>query len=75
MASSRTYSHWTKGDLKFLRKWYPSIENERIANQLGRTIPSVVTKASRLRLKKSRRFIRMIARDNILRRYEDRLAG
>lgn len=75
METPRSYKYWSKTHLKILRRFYPNVENERIAKRLKRTVPSIVTKAHRLRLKKSEKLIKMIARDNILKRYEDRMAG
>lgn len=78
----RSYAYWTAKELRFLRRFYKNIENDRLAVNMAlklktpeRSVASVVTKAHRLRLKKSRRLIREIASSNILRRYENRLAG
>lgn len=66
---------WTPEELEFLHRWYPTIENTRIAASLGRSHSSIMTKAHRLGLKKDPELLRLIASDNVSRRYEGRLAG
>jgi hypothetical protein len=60
---------WTKEELRILKQFYPSVENERLAALMQRSVASVVTKAHRLGLKKSRDFISMISRVNVMKRY------
>jgi hypothetical protein len=66
---------WTQAEVEFLRGWYHKRTNVRMAEILDRTVPAVVTKAHRLGLKKSSDLIRIIARDNILKRYAGRVAS
>jgi len=73
--NKRPYAYWREKDLAVLRQFYPSVENERIALLLGRSVASVISKAHRIGLRKSRHFISLISRDNVLRRYDDRVAS
>ena len=74
-SKKRPYAYWRDKDLKVLEEFYPSVENERLASLLRRSVASVITKAHRLGLRKSRLFISMISRDNVLHRYDDRVAS
>ncbi len=44
---------WEKGEVKYLIKHHSSIRSQKIADYLGRSLPSVYYKASKLKLKKS----------------------
>jgi hypothetical protein len=71
----RDYNYWSVDDVEVLEGFYSSVENERLSSLMGRSIPSIVTKAHRLGLRKSRLFISMISAANVGRRYENRLAS
>ena len=47
---------WTKEEVEFLIRNYSTMDNRILANLLGRSVDSVMHKANRLGLKKSKRF-------------------
>lgn len=63
---------WTAAELRRLRKLYPSQSNLEIARELGRSVKSVVAKASEVGLKKTRRRLRQMGRENVAVRHDRR---
>ncbi|MFA5377657.1 MAG: hypothetical protein WC455_18040 [Dehalococcoidia bacterium] len=53
---------WTQAELKDLKKWFPHISSLDCARDLCRPYQAVRKMASRLRLKKTRKYMRSIGR-------------
>lgn len=53
---------WSNGELKLLRKVFPTATTKQVAERLGRTMKSVEMKASKTGLKKSKRYLKSIGR-------------
>ncbi|MHC4130772.1 MAG: hypothetical protein ACYSSP_04500 [Planctomycetota bacterium] len=53
---------WTKADIAKLRKLFGNNPTAKIAKQLGRGTDAVKKKASRMGLKKSKRYMKSIGR-------------
>lgn len=53
---------WTKDDVKQLKKLFPDRPTAEVASSLGRPTEAVKKKASRMGLKKSRRYMRSLGR-------------
>ena len=53
---------WTAADVALLRKLFPTNPTSKIAKQLGRKTDAVKKKASRMKLRKSKRYLRSIGR-------------
>lgn len=53
---------WTPAEVKLLRQQFPTNPTSKIAAQLRRKTDAVKKKASRMRLKKSRKYLRSIGR-------------
>jgi hypothetical protein len=53
---------WTKSDLNTLKKLFPSNPTARIAAKLGRATDAVKKKASRMGLRKSKRYMKSLGR-------------
>jgi hypothetical protein len=62
MARSQTKGTWTRDDLKQLKKLFPDRPTTEVAAELGRPTEAVKKKASRMGLKKSRRYMRSLGR-------------
>lgn len=60
---------WTRKEVAILRRMYRTKSNEEIADVLGRKVTSVVFKAHRLGLKKGRRRLQEMGRENIAKRW------
>ncbi len=61
---------WTAAELDRLRDLYPAMSNLDIAQELGRSVKSVVSKAHNLRLKKDKARLQQMGRQNVRLRYE-----
>lgn len=61
---------WTAAELERLRELYPAMSNLDIAQELGRSVKSVVSKAHNLRLKKDKARLQQMGRQNVRLRYE-----
>ena len=61
---------WTSDELKQLAEMYPSWSNLDIAQALGRSVKSVVSKAHNLGLKKDKGRLQQMGRQNVRMRYE-----
>ena len=60
---------WTDEEVALLSKMYPDQPNQGIAEELGRSVKSVVSKAHDLRLKKNKSRLQEMGRQNVARRY------
>ena len=69
-AASTKMPRWTAEELDLLEKMYPTSSNLDIAQALGRSAKSVVSKAHNLRLKKDEARLREMGRENVQVRYE-----
>lgn len=67
--ASTRMPRWSKEELELLRERYPSEPNLAIAQHLGRSVKSVVSKAHNLGLKKSPDRLRQMGRENVSLRY------
>lgn len=61
---------WSSDELKQLEEMYPSHSNLDIAQALGRSVKSVVSKAHNLGLKKDKARLQQMGRQNVRMRYE-----
>jgi len=62
MARTDTKGSWTRDDVKQLKKLFPDRPTAEVAASLGRPTEAVKKKASRMGLKKSRRYMRSLGR-------------
>jgi len=53
---------WTKADLTLLKKMFPSTPTAAVAATLGRPLENVKKKASRMGLKKAKKYLKSIGR-------------
>ena len=53
---------WTKAEVSLLRKLFPTNPTSKIAKQLRRKTDAVKKKASRMGLRKSKRYLKSIGR-------------
>lgn len=53
---------WTTDDLKLLKKQFPSVATADVAAQLGRPVDAVKKKASRMGLRKSKKYMKTLGR-------------
>jgi len=53
---------WTKAEVSLLRKLFPANPTSKIAKQLGRKTDAVKKKASRMGLRKTKRYLKSIGR-------------
>jgi hypothetical protein len=53
---------WTKGEVSLLRKLFPSNPTAKIAARLGRPTDAVKKKASRMGLRKSKKYMKSLGR-------------
>ena len=62
MARRDTKGSWTRDDVKQLKKLFPDRPTAEVAAALGRPTEAVKKKASRMGLKKSRKYMRSLGR-------------
>jgi hypothetical protein len=62
MARRDMKGSWTRDDMKQLKKLFPDRPTAEVAAELGRPTEAVKKKASRMGLKKSRRYMRSLGR-------------
>ncbi len=62
MARRDTKGTWTGTDVKQLKRLFPDRPTAEVAASLGRPTEAVKKKASRMGLKKSRRYMRSLGR-------------
>ena len=53
---------WSRDDVRQLKKLFPSRSTAEVATKLGRPTEAVKKKASRMGLKKSRRYMKTLGR-------------
>ncbi len=53
---------WSKDDVKLLKKLFPNRRTQDVADQLGRTLKSVKQKASKMGLKKAKKYLKSLGR-------------
>ena len=53
---------WSKADVNLLKKLFPTNPTSKIAKQLGRKTDAVKKKASRMGLRKSKKYLKSIGR-------------
>lgn len=53
---------WSKDEVKLLKKLFPNRSTQEITDQLGRSFKSVQMKASKMRLKKSKKYLKSLRR-------------
>ena len=53
---------WTKAEVSLLRKLFPTNPTSKVAKKLGRKTDTVKKKASRMGLRKSKRYLKSIGR-------------
>lgn len=53
---------WSKDEVKLLKKLFPNRKTQEIAAQLGRSLKSVQMKASKMGLKKARKYLKSLGR-------------
>ncbi len=53
---------WSRGELTLLKKLFPNNPTAQIAAKLGRPNDAVKKKASRMRLRKSKRYLKTLGR-------------
>jgi len=53
---------WAKSEINLLKKLFPDTLTSKIAAKLGRATDAVKKKASRMKLRKSRRYLRALGR-------------
>ncbi len=58
MAKKRIYKRWSKEDIKILKKYFPHMSTQKMAESLGRATDSVGSKANELGLKKTEKYHR-----------------
>lgn len=67
---------WTKEEIKDLKKIYKNVSNDQLAKLFGRKRSSIVSKASRLGLRKSAIYLRLMGRRCIaVRHHGSKMAG
>lgn len=62
MARRTSSDRWSKDEVKLLKKIFRNRSNREVAEQLGRSIPSVSAKASALGLRKTKKYLKSIGR-------------
>lgn len=62
MARRDTRGSWTRDDVKQLKKLFPDRPTAEVAAELGRPTEAVKKKASRMGLRKSRRYMKSLGR-------------
>jgi hypothetical protein len=53
---------WSKDEVKLLKKLFPNRSTQGVADQLGRSLKSVQIKASRMGLKKTKKYLKSFGR-------------
>lgn len=61
----RTMPRWKADETATLKELYPSMPNQEIAQRLGRTVKSVVSKAHNLKLKKTLERLTEMGQQNV----------
>ncbi|MCP4612756.1 MAG: hypothetical protein GY845_29015 [Planctomycetes bacterium] len=53
---------WSKGEVSLLKKLFPNNPTAKVATRLGRSTDTVKKKASRMGLKKSKKYLKSLGR-------------
>ena len=53
---------WSKSEVALLRRLFPNNPTAKVAERLGRSVDTVKKKASRMRLKKSKKYMKSLGR-------------
>ncbi len=53
---------WSKDDVKLLKKLFPNRRTQDVADQLGRSLTSVQKKATKMGLKKAKKYLKSLGR-------------
>ena len=53
---------WLKHEIEQLKKLFPHISTKKVADKLGRAMKSVQAKASKLGLKKTKKYLKSLGR-------------
>ncbi len=53
---------WLKHEVELLKKKFPQISTKEVAERLGRAVKSVQGKASKLNLKKTKKYLKSLGR-------------
>ncbi len=53
---------WSKDDVKLLKKLFANRATQEVADQLGRSFESVKSKAQKMRIKKSKKYLKPLGR-------------
>lgn len=53
---------WSKSEVSLLRKLFPNNPTAKVAAKLGRSTDTVKKKASRMKLKKSKKYLKSLGR-------------
>ena len=61
-ASKSRKGTWTQGDLKLLNDKFPGMPTSDIAAKLGRPVDAVKKKASRMGLRKTKKYMKSLGR-------------
>ncbi|HSW01829.1 MAG TPA: hypothetical protein VLI39_16790 [Sedimentisphaerales bacterium] len=62
MARNQLKGSWTKDDVKELKKLFPNRPTAEVAAELGRPTEAVKKKASRMGLRKSKKYMKGLGR-------------
>lgn len=54
---------WSPGDLKILKQQFPNTATAQVAAKLGRPVDAVKKKASRMGLKKTKKYMKSLGRE------------
>ena len=61
-AATGTQGTWSKEDVKLLKKEFPNTATSEVAAKLGRATDAVKKKASRMGLRKSKKYMKSLGR-------------
>jgi len=53
---------WTKAEITLLKKMFPNYPTAKVATKLGRPLENVKKKASRMGLKKAKKYLKTLGR-------------
>lgn len=53
---------WTKDEIAYLKRFFPGYPTATLAGDMGRPVEAVKKKASRMGLKKSRKYLKTLGR-------------
>ncbi|MFC1739795.1 hypothetical protein ACFL1G_12225 [Planctomycetota bacterium] len=61
-AKKKKIQLWTKKEITTLRKLFPNNSTAKVAGKFGRSVSSVMHKATRLKLKKTKKYLKSIGK-------------